>query len=211
LVHTKSGTPNKKWIVHTVPTKSESLSSLREPLPSMGSTVTSLTISMSSLSMGGDFSEDSKESSRTSKSGVGIRLGDCDSDLVTSALGNDCGTEEADTDFLELLGSVPEGRISAFCKLPGGVFGEDEDSKVSSRTSKSGGGKRLGDCDCDLAAGEATSFLDNDWGTEEADTDFLELLGGIFNAAVRLFAAISASSMFSILNSLETFIGLPET
>jgi hypothetical protein len=60
----------------------------------------SSTISMS-LSVGwlaGDFSGDefcSKDSSNTSKSSGGKCLGDCD--LVT--LGNDCGSEEANTDF----------------------------------------------------------------------------------------------------------------
>jgi hypothetical protein len=47
----------------------------------------------------------------------------------------------------------------------------------------------LKDCDRDLVTGVATSALGNDWGTEDEDTDFFELLGGVFSAIRFTFEA----------------------
>jgi hypothetical protein len=60
----------------------------------------------------------------------------------------------------------------------------------------------LVDCDRDLVTGGATSVLGNDWGTAEADTDFLELLGGVFSAAVRF--AFEADPIYKWLQSTQS-------
>jgi hypothetical protein len=69
------------------------------------------------------------------------------------------------------------------------LLGGDFRSQVSSSTSKSGDSKRLGDCDSDLFTGGPTSVLCNDWGTDEADTDFFELPGGVFSSVAFSFIA----------------------